>query len=153
MMRTTLSALVRRHATPMLLVAAISLSLAIASGTRAWVRSASPDTSGSLTPPLAPSTSGRERLETELVTVTPTGFEPVELTRPAGRFILDVDNRSGLEEVELRLDKLRGARERAVRVSRTALDWRDTLRLQPGTYVLTEAHHPQWSCRITITSR
>jgi len=41
----------------------------------------------------------RQRLdaevEAEVVTATPTGFEPGKITRPAGRFLLAVDNASG----------------------------------------------------------
>lgn len=94
-----------------------------------------------------------EQLETELVTITSTGFDPAEVTRPQGSFILEVDNRGGFEELVLQLDALRGAREREARVPRTALDWRDRLDLRPGVYVLREAGHPGWECRITITPR
>jgi len=37
-------------------------------------------------------------VQAELITVTPTGFEPSELTRPKGRFLLAIDNQSGLDE-------------------------------------------------------
>src|SRR5258707_9850968 len=38
------------------------------------------------------------QIEVELITVRPTGFEPKEITRPPGRFLLGVDNKSGLDE-------------------------------------------------------
>lgn len=44
-------------------------------------------------------------LQAEIVTITPTGFEPSEITRPQGRFILAVDNRSGLNEVHLYFER------------------------------------------------
>lgn len=94
-----------------------------------------------------------ERIETELVTISPRGFEPGEITRPAGKFILAVDNRSGVEEVELRLDRLRGNRQRVVKVKRNRPGWREMLDLAPGTYVLSEANHADWTCRITITQK
>jgi hypothetical protein len=94
-----------------------------------------------------------DRLETELITITPTGFDPADITRPQGRVVVEVDNRSGLEEVELRLDRSNGVREKEVRVHRTALDWSGEVNLRPGTYFLGEAGHPDWACRITVTPR
>lgn len=95
-----------------------------------------------------------QRLEWEHVTVGPAGFEPSEIRRPAGRFLLAVNDRSGLGDISLRLDALRGARLHEVRLSRDARarrEWRQVLSLAPGTYVLTEAGRPDWACRITIT--
>jgi hypothetical protein len=97
--------------------------------------------------------SARTKLEAELVTIRPHGFEPKEITRPKGRFILAVDNRSGLEEVNLRLDQVAGNRLHQVRVPREHLDWSEVFDLHPGNYVLTEANHPNWVCRITITAQ
>jgi hypothetical protein len=92
----------------------------------------------------------KERFEAEIITIRPNGFEPSEITRPKGRFILAVDNRSGVEEVTLRLDRETGNREREVRVHRKKLDWREVFDLNPGRYTLTEANHPNWVCHITI---
>ena len=39
------------------------------------------------------------RLEVELITVRPDGFEPAEIIRADGRFLLAVENRSGLEDL------------------------------------------------------
>lgn len=93
------------------------------------------------------------RVETEVLTIRPTGFEPSELTRPQGRFLLAVNNRSGLAEVNLRLDRVAGNRLREVRVPRNKLDWREFVELPPGRYLLTEAGQPNWVCSITITAR
>lgn len=94
----------------------------------------------------------RPRAETEVVTLKPFGFEPGEITRPQGRFILKVNNRSGLEEMHVRLQREAGQSEREAKVHRKRLDWSDELNLPPGRYVLRVADHPQWACRITITS-
>jgi hypothetical protein len=91
------------------------------------------------------------RLEGELVTAHPHGFEPNQIRRPSGKFLLAVDNRSGLSELILRLDHVAGARLREVQVPMKKLDWRDLVDLPPGTYRLTEANHSDWSCEITIT--
>lgn len=89
----------------------------------------------------------------ELITVQPGGFEPKEITRPAGPFLLLVDNRSGIPDLALQLDHEAGNRLRAVRVARHKLDWQEKFDLAPGTYTLTEASNPGWACRITITPR
>ncbi len=93
------------------------------------------------------------RIETELVTIRRHGFEPQEITRPADPFVLAVENRSGLEEVTLRLDRVAGNRLKEVNVPRKKLNWRDAFDLPPGRYVLTEANHPDWVCNITITAK
>src|SRR5258705_7861593 len=50
----------------------------------------------------APPQTPGDRLDAELITLQPSGFEPSEITSPRGAFLLAVDNRSGLEEIELR---------------------------------------------------
>jgi hypothetical protein len=101
---------------------------------------------------LKPAVQSRsQRIETELVTLYATGFEPLEITRPQGAFILGVDNRTGLENIELRLDRDSGGRVGALQDRKRRLSWRDLIELGPGRYVLSEANHPEWSCIIVIT--
>ncbi len=95
--------------------------------------------------------SANGTLQAETIAIRPWGFEPDEITRPQGRFVLRVDNRSGLDEVSLRLDNEAGNSLRAAAVPRSKLDWRDLVELPPGTYSLKEADHPGWVCRIIIT--
>ena len=90
-------------------------------------------------------------IEAELVTVTPHGFEPQQITRPPGPFLLMLDNRSGLRQVNLGLSLEAGAQLREVPVPREQPDWSEVIALPPGRYVLTEADHPRWLCRIAIT--
>jgi hypothetical protein len=97
--------------------------------------------------------SSHKALEAEIVTIRPFGFEPAEISRPHGRFILMVDNRSGIGDVELQLNRETGAHLHQVRVPRAEQDWNDVFDLPPGQYVLREAGHPEWSCRITITAQ
>lgn len=106
-------------------------------------------------PPRLATPAGRgaqEAPQTELVTVTPTGFEPAELTRPAGRFILSVENRSGLEEVTLVLRDQAGQELLRQRVPRERLDWSGPLDLPAGAYLLAEEGHPGWACALTLTA-
>lgn len=95
-----------------------------------------------------------QRVEAEVITIRPIGFEPREITRPKGLFLLAVENRSGLQTVQLRLDReVGGPRLRDVQMPRNRHDWKDAFDLTPGRYVLTEAYHPEWICSITITSK
>jgi len=150
-----------------LLLAAIALIAAssLMARARAWLRPAAATVSEAAAPPsstasisaqpLAASPSGAKRkaLEAEIITIRPNGFEPDELSRPKGRFILMVDNRSGIADVELQLDRETGARLHQVSVPSDEQDWNDEFDLPPGQYVLREAGHPEWSCRITITAQ
>jgi hypothetical protein len=88
-----------------------------------------------------------------LVTLRPSGFAPKLITRPQGRFLLTVDNRSGLNEMFLRLDSLTFNRVIDRHVSRERLNLRQVVDLTPGQYLLTEANHPNWICAIAITPR
>lgn len=94
-----------------------------------------------------------EQLEAELVTVMPTGFEPDEITRPRGRFILAIDNRSGLDEVQLYLERETGALLNSAPTRKGKLKWRDVMDQPPGVYILRAVNDESWRCRITITSR
>ena len=89
--------------------------------------------------------------ESELVTITPHGFEPREITRPQGRFLLMVDNRSGLGATSLALTREAGARTHEMRVPREEPDWSEVVNLPPGRYVLTEDDHSEWTCVLIIT--
>lgn len=110
---------------------------------------------GGLNPPAASAPvrpdAPAESVETELVTITPTGFEPSEITRPRGKFLLAVNNRTGLEEINLRLGREAGNKLREVKLRGGKLRSGTFEDLPPGRYVLTEAGHPDWVCRITIT--
>lgn len=95
----------------------------------------------------------RERIEVEPVTLRRTGFEPSAITRPRGSFMLAIDNRSQIPDLDFRLARLNGNQQAAKRMRGRELRWRQLVDLSPGEYVLTEANHPQWRCQIVITAR
>ncbi len=103
-----------------------------------------------------PQTTERTRpiadFESELITITPHGFEPQEITRPQGRFMLMVDNRSGLATTSLSLTSEAGSRTHEIGIPREAPNWSEIVDLPPGRYVLRESEHPRWACRIRITA-
>jgi hypothetical protein len=81
-----------------------------------------------------------------------SGFEPREINRPAGYYFLSVNNFSGEPEIVLRFDREQGNRLHEVTIPRGRSRWRQNVHLTPGTYLLSEATHPRWVCRITITA-
>ncbi len=91
-----------------------------------------------------------DELEVELVTLRPSGFEPTEITRPRGAFVLFVDDRTQKESSTLSLMRVSGDRMKEVRTSRKRSEWHDLIDLTPGDYLLVDADNSQMSCRITI---
>lgn len=140
-------------------ITGLILMTAVVVSARAWLKPSAklaepPIAAPKLVPTAPPAPQGnslRQALEGEVITLTTNGFEPAEITRPRGRFILMVDNRSGVGDIDLQLNRQTGARLHTVHVPREQQDWNDVLDLEPGSYVLTEAEHPKWNCRITIT--
>jgi hypothetical protein len=101
--------------------------------------------------PVTPATLQRaDRLEIELITLRPYGFEPAEISRPKGQFVLFVEDQSGRNDASLRLQKLDGGQVRDVNTSRMKSEWHDVINLPSGEYVLTDASNPESRCQITI---
>lgn len=88
---------------------------------------------------------GRDEVRIEL---TSSGFTPNELQHAPGRFAIAVENTTLPGEYMLRLKAEDGTVLNEFQVQKGSSAW--TINLQTGTYVLTEANHPQWTCRIVI---
>src|SRR6266481_3782517 len=73
------------------------------------------------------------QIRTELITIRPTGFDPTEIRLTDGQFRIAVDNKSGLDEVTLRLTREGGARVREMHLPLGQLKWREKLNLPDGT--------------------
>jgi hypothetical protein len=89
-------------------------------------------------------------LTAEVVTLHPTGFEPAQVTRSQGPFLLGVNNQTGREDLALWLERENGDREQQARFEGHRVRWRVRLDLPPGTYFLKVDGHTDWVCRITI---
>ncbi len=89
--------------------------------------------------------------------LTPYGFEPAVLRAAAGRTVVVVYNRTGLRQPLLRLERETGVagqpneRVKETRLAGSARRWYERFDLMPGQYVLTEAGHPKWVCRLTVS--
>ena len=95
----------------------------------------------------------RAVVSTERITLLHDGFEPDSITIPPKRFFLAVDNRSGLTEMALRLDRESGPLVHRVSIDHKKLDWSELFDLTPGRYVLSESNHPGVNCTITVTNK
>ena len=95
------------------------------------------------------STADSKPTEVELITLRPAGFEPAEITRPKGPFVLFIDDRSGRENSSLALQRSNGGQRRAIGLQRHKSEWNDVVDLTPGTYVLQDVN-TEWRCQITI---
>ncbi len=104
--------------------------------------------SASAAPPKIPK-STKQRTEGEVIALRPTGFEPVEIVREAGPFVLLVNNFSMLPVANLVLERNDGMVLRTVSLLQGDRYWTDTIDLSPGNYTLREsAKH--WKCKIVL---
>lgn len=100
--------------------------------------------------PATNSQTSTDRLEVELITLRSSGFEPAELARSKGPFVLFVDDRSGRDGSSLTLQRVRGEHLRDVNTSRMKSEWHGVINLPPGDYVLTDTASPERNCQIRI---
>jgi len=119
---------------------------------RAATTGVNPAPSSSVLPPIQGNAQD-QRIEAELISIRPGGFEPTQITRPKGPFLLAIENRSGLREVEFQLSVEGGARLVQMRRSWERSDWNQVIDPPAGRYVLTETNHPGWKCTISITEQ
>lgn len=91
------------------------------------------------------------RVTSHLLTVDPRGFDPAEVRWPKGRIFLTVNNLSNVNELVLRLDRVVGGRVKEMKLRSKKERSAGVLDLPPGDYLLTEANHPGWVCRIKVT--
>ena len=90
-------------------------------------------------------------MEGESFTLTPRGFEPGEIARDGGPFVLNINNRSGFRSVEFLLTRANGNQVRTVRIPKGRLHWRGVVNLPPGRYRLSEVSHSDWVCQLIIS--
>jgi hypothetical protein len=81
------------------------------------------------------------------------GFEPAEVSWPNDRFFLTIENHTDVSEIKLFLDREVGGRVKEVHLKMRKQRAAGIFDLPPGNYLLTEANHPGWVFRITITAR
>ena len=137
-----------------LCIAACVVTAAIIVSARTWLVSTAPAIkTGQQTQAQAWPNPPAGRGGVERIRVTSNGFEPAEIRRPKGPFFLLFNHNNHLPEVKLRLKREDGGKLREVGLKRNGRKGRhaEFLDLPHGRYILTEASHPEWICRITIT--
>ena len=134
--------------------ALVCLALAVAAvGAGGWLSSPAPGAPAAASTPATAPGGAEEGVEVEVLTLRPRGFEPAEVKRPAGRFLLAVSSQTGGEGVSLALARVQGQRLREMRMGRGRVRSVNEFDLPPGEYLLTAEGHPEWSCRLTLTPR
>jgi hypothetical protein len=91
------------------------------------------------------------------ITVNPRGFNPSRVTVPEGLYLIDINNRSGLSELNLQLGALNSRKLKESRRPKDSQgrelksqDWRGFFNLDRGVYTVTESSHPNWVLQIQV---
>lgn len=87
----------------------------------------------------------------ETLTLTPRGFEPNEINRSAGMFILGVNNRIIGEQFSFELLRENGHRVHQFKMTKGQMRLRKQLNLPSGRYSLKAVDHPEWTCSIVLS--
>ena len=86
-----------------------------------------------------------------VVTISDGGMTPSQATAPAGLVHLRVDNhRTNTEALTLRVTREGGALVRDIQLPEGSHEAATELDLAAGSYTLTEAAHPSWTCHLTV---
>lgn len=86
----------------------------------------------------------------------PEGFDSTEFTLPKGRYLLILQNRTGLDNLALQVSRLVGNGEKPKDVafdSKKKYRIESLIDLTPGDYAVTVQGYPDWTCRLTVTSK
>lgn len=119
----------------------------LTNGARAEAEAHAQGQPGVIAQPRPPGT----RVTSHVLTVSARGFDPAEVSWPKGRIFLTVNNLSNVNELVLRLDREVGGRVKEMKLRSKKERAAGVLDLPPGDYLLTEAGHPGWVCRIKVT--
>jgi hypothetical protein len=91
------------------------------------------------------------------ITVNPRGFNPSRITVPEGLYLIDINNRSGLPELNLQLGALNNRKLKESRRPKDSQgrelksqDWRGFFNLDRGVYTVMESSHPNWVLQIQV---
>lgn len=125
---------------------------ATATGARVWnsktkqLATNKPDQDGAQAAPTP-------RIKAVYFRITPRGIDPSQLTLPAGRYLVAIDNDSGFTKVDVKLDKEGGPRLENAQLPLGRRKWRRFVEFTPGRYVFTDPGDAKRVCRLTITNK
>ncbi len=143
----------------LLIAAAVLLLVGVAAKSHLAVRNATaadeaPGASKEIPPVDIPSNLGQSdevgpEFKLVLLALLPHGFETSEMQLDAGEYRFIVGNRTGLKEVNVRIDH-EGQQLAAATVGGRPRDLKQRLRLTPGNYLISADDNPDWTCRIVV---
>ena len=85
-----------------------------------------------------------------LLALWPEGFEINEMQLAPGEYLFIIGNRTGVRRVSVNLDREGNDRLVAATVGGRQRDFKQRLKLTPGTYAVTADENPNWICRIRV---
>lgn len=129
--------------------------LAVATASRAVFERRTEPATASPNEPVRSSVQSRTSptVPAHVLVLRPMGFEPAEVSWPKDRFFLAIENHTNVSDITLLLDRDLGGRVKEVKLKMRKERAAGIFDLPPGNYLLTEANHSGWVCRITITPR
>ncbi len=131
----------------------VVIGLTVWALSRSWKRPPSLSVAAQATPTPPP-------LKVVSITVTPAGFSPADLTIPEGLYLLDINNRSGVANLNLqfgdlntrKLKETKPVKDRQGRLL-PLQDFRGLFDLRSGKYTITEANNPKWIAELKVTQK
>jgi hypothetical protein len=140
-----------------IIVSAVAVIIALSWSAKAWF--ASPANASPITTSVRTSAPGQDNkgkptpatIQVESVTLKTTGFEPKEFSRPASPFVLAIHNQIRVFDASFELLREDGHKLHDVKGPKGAVRPAKIIDLPPGTYLLKEVNHPEWTCRIVLS--
>ena len=85
--------------------------------------------------------------------ITTLGIEPSELRMSPGRYFVAIDNDSGLNDVDLKIDKEGAARLGSAQLPTGRRKWRGYVDFTPGKYAFSDPNDVKRTVILTITEQ
>lgn len=98
----------------------------------------------------APATQAADSRQAVILYATPFGFEPAEITIPAGATAIMIRNRTGLDKVNFAITTQRGQSPGFSTALELGNNATARLSLPAGETIVSEAEHLEWICRIQV---
>jgi len=84
------------------------------------------------------------------IRILPERMEPNSISVKPGRLVIIVQNRSTAPNIKLQLDQVNGGHIKTVPMVGGQRHSLETYTLPVGDYVLSEANHREWQCKISV---
>lgn len=113
---------------------------------------AGPATAGSAARPNA--AGGQAAVHVKVPTVwlgaRPTGFDQTMVSVSEHRFFLVIRNMTGIAELAYHIVQTSGPKMKDFSIRSDNPQYAAFMDVQPGTYEITEATHPAWTCQLIV---